>query len=382
MGLNFLAPAPYASFVTRNGSYQADANGLISNVAAGQQAIDLLQVGCVPLAFNPLANFRNIVDGGDFSVNPFQRNIAGIASGGIISTPASTTPTYFADRFFAAGSASTAILMAAIADASIPGFNQSLKVSRQSGSASTAQIYVGQVVETMNALRCQTQTLTLSFWARAGLAYSGAALNVQLVSGAGVNQSAAQLLASSWTGQTSVISAQQTLTSGMTRYQFTGVAPANCSQLGVLLSYTPTGAAGADDSITLNGVQLEIGASASPFEHLEAQVVLEDCQRYAWITAEPLAGVVIGAGQNTSASAQLFYMASPTQMLKPPTVTVSAGSFKTNQQGTATTATIAAGATHTVNAISINANSTGVAGQATMLMGGGGSGWIIASADL
>ena len=93
MGLNFLAPAPYASFVTRNGSYQADANGLISNVAAGQQAIDLLQVGCVPLAFNPLANFRNIVDGGDFSVNPFQRNIAGIASGGIISTPASTTPT-------------------------------------------------------------------------------------------------------------------------------------------------------------------------------------------------------------------------------------------------------------------------------------------------
>ena len=35
MSLNYLAPAPYASFVTRNGSFQADANALISNVGAG-----------------------------------------------------------------------------------------------------------------------------------------------------------------------------------------------------------------------------------------------------------------------------------------------------------------------------------------------------------
>ena len=34
-------------------SSTADANGLISNVGAGQQAVDLLEVGCVPLAFNP-----------------------------------------------------------------------------------------------------------------------------------------------------------------------------------------------------------------------------------------------------------------------------------------------------------------------------------------
>ena len=96
------------------------------------------------------------------------------------------------------------------------------------------------------------------------------------------------------------------------------------------MSFTPSGTAGADDSISINGVQLEIGPRASPFERIDAQVVLEICQRYAWAIPEPAAGVVIGAGANTGAAAQLFYIATPVQLLKAPTVTVAAGSFKTN----------------------------------------------------
>ncbi|MBV9286364.1 MAG: hypothetical protein JO288_00835 [Hyphomicrobiales bacterium] len=381
MALNYLAPSPYAAFVTRNGSFQADGNSLIANVGAGPQAIDLIEVGCVPLAFNPFANFRNLIDGGDFSINPFQRNIPGLASGGVIATPVAANPTYFADRFFAAGGASSAILMAAVADASVPGFNQSLKISRQTGNASLATINVGQVIETFDSLRCQGQTMTLSFWARAGATYSAGALSVQLIAGGGVNQSAASLVGGTWTTASSVISAQQPLTGTMMRYQFTGAAPLIATQLGLLLSFTPSGTAGADDSITINGVQLEIGPSASPFERIDAQVALEICQRYAWAVPEPAAGVVIGAGANTGASAQLFYMATPMPMLKGPTVTVAAGSFKTNQAGIATATTITPGATHTPNAISINGNSAGTAGQATLLQGGGGSGWIVASAD-
>jgi hypothetical protein len=68
-------------------------------------------------------------------------------------------------------------------------------------------------------------------------------------------------------------------------------------------------------------------------------------------------------------------------MLKAPTVTVATGSFKTMQAGVATATTISPGATHAPNAISIIGNSAGTAGQATLLHGGGGSGWIIASAD-
>src|SRR5271166_356405 len=381
MALNYLAPAPYASFVTRNGNFQADGNGLISNVVMGMQALDLLQSGCVPLAFNPFANFRNLIDGGDFSINPFQRNIPGLASGGVIATPIAATPTYFADRFFAAGAASSAILMAAVADASVPGFAQSLKVSRQAGNSNTAPIRFGQVIETFDALRCQGQTVTLSLWARSGASYSGGPVSMQVVAGAGTNQSAPSLIAGTWTSQSSVVSAQQALTPAMTRCQFTGVVPANASQLAILLSYTPSGTAGADDSITINGVQLEIGPSASPFERIDAQVVLEICQRYAWAIPEPGAGVVVGAGMNTGASSQLFYMATPAQFFRAPTVTVAAGSFKTNQVGGAVATTIAAGGTHTPNAVSIIGNSTGTAGQATLLQGGVGAGWILANAD-
>ena len=381
MALNYLAPAPYAAFVTRNGAFQADANALISNVGAGPQALDLVESGCVPLAFNPFANFRNLIDGGDFSINPFQRNIPGLAAGGVIATPIGAAPGYFADRFFAAGAASSAILMAAVADTSVAGFNQSLKVSRQTGNTSSATINFGQVIETFDSLRCQGQTVTLSFWAKAGASYSGRALTAQVITGSGVNQSAASLLAGTWTTPSSVVSIAQALTPNMTRYQLTGVVPAAATQLAALMSFTPGGTAGADDSISINGVQLEIGPRASPFERLDAQVVLEICQRYAWAIPEPAAGVVIGAGANIGAAAQLIYVATPVQLLKAPTVIVAAGSFKTVQAGAAASTTIAPGATHTPNAISINGNSAGTTGQATLLQGGGGSGWIIASAD-
>ncbi len=381
MPLNYLAPAPYASFVTRNGAFQADANGLISNVGSGVQAVDLIQVGCVPLAFNPFANFRNLIDGGDFSINPFQRNVPGLASGGVIVTPIAATPTYFADRFFACGGASSAIVTAVVSDTTVQGFNRSLKVSRKSGNNNLSTIFFGQVIETFDSLRCQGQTVTLSFWARSGATYSGGPLTAQVVEGNGTNQSAANLVAGTWTGASYVVNAQQTLTSTMTRYQFTGVVPSNSTQLGVLLSFTPSGTAGGDDSTVINGVQLEIGPQASPFERLDPLAVLEICQRYAWAIPEPAAGVVVGVGANTGAAAQVFYIATPVQLLKAPTVTVAAGSFKTNQAGTATATTITPGAAHTTNAISINGASAGTAGQATLLQGGGGSGWIIASAD-
>ena len=159
----------------------------------------------------------------------------------------------------------------------------------------------------------------------------------------------------------------------MTRYQFTGVVPATASQLAVLLSFTPSGTAGVDNSISINGVQLEIGPSASPFEHIDAQVALEICQRYASAIpnrrrASSSAPAPISAPPRSSSIS-----ATPVQLLKAPTVTVAAGSFKTNQAGAATATTITPGATHTPTAISINGNSAGTAGQATLLQGGGGS---------
>jgi hypothetical protein len=394
--INLLAPnaTPFAQFSTRNGNYTADANGLINNVPVGPQIADLLEDGCVPVAANPFANPRNLLDGGDFTINPWQRNIPALATGGVITTAVTNTPTYFADRFFAVGNASAAILMANVADTTVPGFANSLLLTRQAANTNTAVINFGQVVETADSVKLQNQTVTLSFWARTAANYSGGNLSVALISGTGANQSAANMVAGSWTGQSSITltpsasngvagaPASQPLSAGMTRYSFTGVVPVNSTQIGFLLGFTPTGTAGTTDGIYFNGFQLEIGASASPFEREDVQIVLEECQRYCAVLAEPASGNVVAAGTNTGSGSQIILWQLPAQMYKSPTFISALGSFKTNQGGTLTAiTTLTASGTHTVNQVGVSANSTGTSGNGTLLQGGGGSGYLMATAD-
>jgi hypothetical protein len=338
------------------------------------------------------ACFRNLLDGGDFTVNPWQRNIPGIASGGALSTPITNTPTYFPDRWFAYGGASSSIVLANVADTTVPGFSNSCLMTRSTGS-NTAALYFGQVIEQLDVIKTQGQVMTLSFWARTAANYSGGALTVQLISGTGSvsNGTTVNLASGSWTGQTNLINTTQVLTSTMTRYQFiTPVfVPVATTQLGVLLSWTPSGTAGTTDGIYFNGLQLELGGPASPFEHRDIQVELEICQRYAWVTAEPALGVIIAVGGAAqAANNQVYYMATPVQLRAAPSLAapyggIAAGSFKTCAGAAAAAATgLAAGTTHTVNAISMVTTLTQSAGGSATLQGGGGSGYIIVSADL
>jgi len=383
--MQLLAPNAYQTFQTRTGvNYTSDKNQLIS--ATGADVVDLIGDGCIPLVNSPSAQFRNLLDGGDFSVNPFQRNIAAYATSNALTTPITNTPGYFADRFFGvSGSASGSCNFTKVANTSVPGFNYALQFGRTAANTNTATLYMGQVIETLDSIRAQGQTVTFSFWAAAGANFSAAnnTITAQIISGTGSNQSAANMVAGSWTGQSNIVSATQVISGSMTRYSFTGVVPAGCTQLGVLVSYVPVGTAGAADNIQFMGMQLEIGASASVFEHRDAQVELEICQRYAWVTAEPASGVIVGTGGATqAANAQVFYMAAPVQFYTAPTVSVVAGSFKVCAGAAAAAATsFAAGTTHTVNAISTTTALTQTAGGSATLQGGGGSGAILASCD-
>lgn len=383
--LTFLASQPGATYATRSGSFTADANGFITGVPlSGTASLDLLSSGCCPLVASPSASFRNVLDGGDMTVNPFQRNIPGLASANIISAAITNTPIHFADRWFGVGGASSSLLMSQVADTTVPGFNLSLFHYRTASNSNVSPLNLGQVVEQADVIKMQGQTVTFSFWARPGATYSGGPLTVAVFAGTGTvsNGSAANMVAGTWTGQSNVVNTTQTMATAMTRYNFTGTVPVGATQLGVMLTYTPVGtASGATDGIFFNGGQLEIGG-LSPFEHRDIQVELEICQRYAWSIPEPAAGVVVGAGMNTTTSANVFYMAAPVQFRAAPTVTVATGTFKTQQNNTATAGTITPGTTHTPNAISINCSSTGTAGAGTLLIGGGGSGYILASADL
>lgn len=328
------------------------------------------------------ANFRNLLDGGDATTNPWQRGTSFSSIAGSLI--------YTADRIFCIANAASAAQFSQSADTNVAGFADFFKWGRPSANTDTHAITIGQALETLDSIRCQSQPITLSFWAKKGANYSGGALTVQvLYSTTAGNDTAAHLAAastnwSSGSGGGYVINATQALTTTETRYEFTGSVPAGCTQLGFLITWTPTGTAGADDNVYANGLQLEIGNGATPYEKRDVQVELEICQRYFYQISEPGSGVVVGPGMITAAAVQSYILPMPTQMRIAPTVTVSVGTFKVNLAGTATTpTTFAAGTTHTPNYITVTSANTGqTAGQATLLQGGGGSGYIQASADL
>lgn len=329
-----------------------------------------------------VANFRNLLDGGDFTVNPWQRGTAQAAD-------ITNTVTYMADRFFTVGGASSAINWSKQADTGVVGFGQALRWQRKSANADTAKIQMGQVMETADSIRCQGQQVTLSFWVKCGANFlaSSANFSAAIVSGTGTDQSAANLAAGSWTTQANLASAVVVPGTSDAFVTLTGTVPAAATQLGVLINYTPSGTAGANEWLQFKGMQLEIGSQATTFEHRDVQVELEICQRYFWQINEPAATVVLGIGQCSTTTVATIQVPLPVQMRIAPTVTVTKGTIGvtvaagTNQALT-TLAALAAG--HTVNALGLTATASAAnlaAGNATQLTGNAGSGLIAASAD-
>jgi hypothetical protein len=319
---------------------------------------------------------RNLIDGGDFTTNPFQRGTSQ-------ASDIANTLTYGPDRFAFKGGASSAINWSQVADTTLVGFSNALKWQRKAANTDTAAFNMVQALETADSVKMQGRAVTISFCAKAGANYSGGALTVNVATGTGSNQSASNLIAGSWTGQANAIAKTQSLTTAWVRYQFTGNIPATATQIGVQFQWTPTGTAGADDSVYLQGIQLEDGAYASNFEHRDLEMELALCQRYYFQINEPASGVIIGSGMISATNNETVFIPLPVQMKSAPTVTVSAGSFKFNIGGTATAVGggFAAGSTHTANYISVVGTVNAAVGQATLLQGGGGAGTITASAD-
>ena len=318
---------------------------------------------------------RNLIDGGDASVNPWQRgtsfsNIAG-------------TNTYTADRWFMVAGAGASATMTETANTGIPGFSEAFVWGRANSGSGTSTVYLGQALETLDSIRAQGQPVTLSFWAAAnsGINASGSPLQVQIVEGFGTNQSASALVNNVWTAQTNVNSSSQVLTSTLTRYAFSGLVSNSATQLGVLFSYLPaSSSAVAGETIVMEGIQLEIGAM-TPFEHRDIEVELALCQRYFFQASEPASGVIVGAGAFVNTNSGSFVLQLPVQMRAAPTVTVSQGSFGTTPAYTALSS-FAANTAHTPNYIGVVGKATATSGTGAFLVGGGGTGYIQASADL
>jgi hypothetical protein len=148
-------------------------------------------------------------------------------------------------------------------------------------------LYLTQNLESVNSIPYAGKTITLSYYARAGANFSAASsiLNAQVVTGTGTDQN----IISGYTGQSSPLSGNATLTTTWQRFSVTGSIGSSATQIAPLFEFVPVGTAGANDYFEVTGVQIDIGSVALPFRTYAGTIQgeLAACQRYYFRTTSP-----------------------------------------------------------------------------------------------
>lgn len=335
--VTFPATMGVASLFTSQPAYQRMQVASVTSAGAGTLAAPIVQTA----AYNP----KNLIEGGDFSTNPWQ--IATSFNG------TSATPTLTADRWVAGSAGSLTWTAGRTANTSVNGFTAAYVWGRSVGDTHTVGLSLGQVIETLNAVRAQGLPVALSFWVASDANFaagaSGGTFIASILSGTGVNESSGKMFSGAWSGMTTVGTATITPTSTATRYSLGGTVPTNATQLGIAFSYTATTAAtspgltaGTHESLEFMGVQLEVGG-VTPFEHLDQAMVQDTVSRYLQVINEPTAGVAVGVGAFSAASVVQVLIPLVTLMRTAPTLTLTAGGFIVADQAQTAHAVTAAG---------------------------------------
>ena len=206
---------------------------------------------------------------------------------------------YPVDRFFAGRSSGTTGATAQqFTSTGLDGFQYGVRVQRTAANTSTNDLYIGQSFETANSIPLANKAVVVSFYARAGANYSptSSALSVRFYTGTGTDQSG---LGSAFTGSATPISQTATLTTSWQRFQYTATLASTTTQVQFLAFATPTGTAGAADYFDITGLQVELGATATPFNRSSGtiQAELVACMRYYQvINGYSIGGYASGAG--------------------------------------------------------------------------------------
>jgi hypothetical protein len=186
--------------------------------------------------------------------------------------------TYTLDRF-KTYSANTATTVSQNTSAPT-GFSYSCKLQRPNANTGTNSLAVAQIVETENVLALQGQIATVSFYVKKGANYSGGNITVQGLTGTVADQGGDPY---SFTGlSTFVNDAGYSPTTSFVRVSYTGTVASNVKEIAVVITYTGSGTAGADDALYIAGLQLEQGSVATPFTTASGSIggELALCQRY------------------------------------------------------------------------------------------------------
>ena len=210
------------------------------------------------------------------------------------------------------GAAASGMTMSrqAAQNSDLPNVQYCMRMQRDSGNTSTQDIRIFYSAETVDSIPFAGQTITFSYYVRKGANYSGGDVTGTIYSGTGTDQS---LGITGFTGSTAVVTVTRTsatLTTSWTRVQGTATVGTTATQLGLLLSYTPTGTAGTNDWIEVTGFQLEVGSIATPFKRNGGNLgtELSLAQRYYIRWTAPSGYASLSAFSNTAnATNQIYY---------------------------------------------------------------------------
>jgi hypothetical protein len=232
---------------------------------------------------------------------------------------------YTADRYpFNFGTNTTATISRQLTNdtTNLPFIQYCARMQRNSGATTVANLAIHYTLENQDTNRFIGQSVTFSFYARAGANYSSASnvLNIAFASGTGTDQS----IANGLTGQTNFITSTATLTTTWQRFTYTGTVPTTAKQIGFFAYAVTSGTAGANDYYEMTGLQLELGSTATAFARnaTTSQGELAACQRYYYrisSTASNLFAYMTPSGSASSSTSAAAVAVFPVQMRVVPT---------------------------------------------------------------
>lgn len=229
-------------------------------------------------------SYRNKIINGDFNI--WQRGTSFTEA--TLSQGAAAS--YCADRWYGFRPPDGAGFSISRQPSGLTGFEYCARVQRPNTNGKSDRCVFAQSIETANFIPIAGQTVTLSFYARIGANFSATsnALNVNIITGTGTDQSAYDISTfpsnGNYSGPATVLNQTFNLTTSWTRYTATFSTASNATESTIRFSFQPTGTAGANDWFEITGVQLELGSVATPYESISIADELAQCLRYfEWV---------------------------------------------------------------------------------------------------
>jgi len=183
---------------------------------------------------------------------------------------------YLIDRWRSYGGPMTHTFSQVDDIATYPVTRYALKVQRTAGDTNTSEYGIATGLESIDSYPLTGETVTLSFKARCGADFSPTSnvLRSRIVAGSGTDASPVAF------AEVTNAAQNNTLTTSVQTFTQSATISSSAKQVAVRFDINPTGTAGADDWFEVTEVQLELGSTATPFEHETYGETLAKCQRY------------------------------------------------------------------------------------------------------